>query len=258
MHNCWWAAGKNPAPLGNCHHWEMSASSILPRELSQGQPVPTLLSLGDIAASLLRWVILQLEPTKSWAAVPQRMASSREGHSHVLPGQRDYNFLNQMSPMWSTERTTTILIAAANCGWHPGTPSTWASKNEVMRRCPMKQTTLDVLEAKVFKDAALHSWIPSYRASSPAPKIIHKHCCIPEAYGINHLITDIYPTSQSHKYPISTGLAKQQILNSDQYPWDKIAQPSKSTPRKSLKAHVKTSNFRALKKLTYKCQKGNE
>lgn len=90
------------------------------------------------------------------------------------------------------------------------------------------------------------------------PNSSTKHCCIPGAQGKKHLITDIYPTSQSHKYPISTGLAKQQILNSDQHPWDKIAQSSKSTQRKSLKAHVKTSHFRAQKKLTYKCQKGNE
>lgn len=163
-----------------------------------------------------------------------------------------------MSPVSSTVRTTIILIAAANCEWHLGTPLTWGSQNEVMRRYLTKQATLDALKAKVFKDAALHPWILSYRASPPAPKIIHKHCCIPGAQGIKHLITDIYPTSQSHKYPISIDLAKQQILNSDQYPWDKIAQPSKSTQGKSLKAHVKTSNFRALKKLTYKCQKGNE
>lgn len=61
--------------------------------------------------------------------------------------------------------------------------------------------------------------------------------------------TDIYPTSQFNKYPISTGLAKQQILISGQYPRDKIAQPSKEIQGKSLKAHVKSSNFRALKKL---------
>lgn len=81
------------------------------------------------------------------------------------------------------------------------------------------------------------------------PKSSTKWCSIPGAWRTKHLITAIYPTSQSHKYPSSTGLDKQQIQNSESYWWDKIIHPSKSIQRNSIKAHIKSSNFRTLKKL---------
>lgn len=86
---CWWAAGKSPTPLGNCHHWEISASSILPRELSEGQPVPTLLSLGDTAASLLRWVILQVWPHQQLSYCSSEDGQLQRGTQPCVPlGER--------------------------------------------------------------------------------------------------------------------------------------------------------------------------
>lgn len=81
------------------------------------------------------------------------------------------------------------------------------------------------------------------------PKSSTKWCSIPGAWRTKHLITAIYPTSQSHKHPSSTGLDKQQIQNSEWYWWDKIIHPSKSIQWNSIKAHIKSSNFRTLKKL---------
>lgn len=97
----------------------------------------------------------------------------------------------------------------------------------------------------------LHPWILSYRALLWLPQPSTKRCSIPGTQRTKHLITAIYLTFQSHKHPSSTGLAAiyMQIQNSDRYRWDKIAHPTKSIQRNCIKAHVKSSNFRTLKKL---------
>jgi len=81
------------------------------------------------------------------------------------------------------------------------------------------------------------------------PKSPTKQCSIPGTQKTKHLIAALHPTSQSHKHQSSTGLAKQQIQNSEQYRWDKTAHSSKSIQGNSIQGHVKSSNFRTLKKL---------
>lgn len=170
---CWWAAGKSPTPLGNCHHWETSASSILPMEPSEGQAVPThSCLLVTLPFPYQGGSLCRSDPINSWAAAP-KMVSSREGHNHMFLGEGDYNLLNQIHQC-EVPLTTIILILATNSEWHLNSPLNQALQNEAMRKCLKKQATLDALKAKVFTDAALHSWILSYRVSPPVAKIIHK------------------------------------------------------------------------------------